>query len=104
MNPTERMMIALEALSVGDAFGDLVPMKPEEKQAVLENRTLFAAPWRWTDDSNMAFSIVAVLRQFGEINQDALAKSFADHYDISRGYGASVHRKMRKIREENVYW
>jgi ADP-ribosylglycohydrolase len=104
MTPTERMMIALEALSVGDAFGDLLPMQPDEKEAALENRPLYPAPWRWTDDSNMAFSIVAVLRKFGEINQDLLAQSFADHYDISRGYGASIHRKMRRIREEKAYW
>jgi ADP-ribosylglycohydrolase len=109
MSPDEvagwkRLSAALEALSVGDAFGDLLPMKPEEKQAALESRALPDAPWRWTDDSNMAFSIAAVLRKFGEINQDALAQSFADHYDISRGYGASVHRKMRKIREEKAYW
>ena len=65
----------------------------------MEQQILPSAPWRWTDDSNMAFSIVAVLRNYGEINQDALAQSFANHYDISRGYGASIHRRLRKIQE-----
>ncbi len=104
MNPLERALISLQGLTVGDAFGDQLPLKPEAVEQMLSSRALPPPIWRWTDDSNMAFSIVAILRQYGEINQDALAQSFAMHYDVSRGYGPSVHKKMRKMREENARW
>ena len=45
----------------------------------------------------MALSLVAVLRQHGTVEQDALAWSFAEHYDPSRGYGPAMHRLLRRI-------
>lgn len=96
--------IALEGLSVGDAFGDQLPLKPEKYQPILENRTLRPAPWQWTDDTNMACSIYSILRQYGEINQDELARDFANHYDVKLGYGPYTHRKMIAIRDKKTYW
>jgi ADP-ribosylglycohydrolase len=104
MNRIERAFLSLDGLTVGDAFGDQLPIHEDKKEAMLSERSLPPPVWRWTDDSNMAFSIAAVLRHFGEINQDALALSFANHYDVSRGYGPSVHRKLRRIREDGTHW
>jgi ADP-ribosylglycohydrolase len=104
MTPLNRALIALDGLTMGDAFGDQLPNQAERKEAALTNRTTPEGTWHWTDDSNMAFSIVAVLRQYGEINQEALALSFARHYDVERGDGPSVHRKMRRLQEEKIHW
>ena len=55
-------------------------------------------PWRWTDDTNMALSIYEILRKHGEINQDALANSFATHFDRQRGYGMGARLLMTQIK------
>ena len=106
MKPIERAEAVLEGLTTGDAFGDMLSPNQDKAAEVLAKRSLPSrpAPWRWTDDSNMAFSIVAVLRKYGEINQEALAQSFANRYDITRGYGPSVHRRLRAIRENGESW
>ncbi|MGB1287910.1 MAG: ADP-ribosylglycohydrolase family protein [Aggregatilineales bacterium] len=102
----ERAEETLEGLTTGDAFGDMLSPNQDKAAKILAERSLPSrpAPWRWTDDSNMAFSIVAVLRKYGEINQDALAQSFATRYDVTRGYGPSVHRRLRAIREDGQTW
>jgi ADP-ribosylglycohydrolase len=94
MNPDERLERArqsIDGLSVGDAFGVYHGSSP--------SRTLVAGPWGYTDDTNMALSVFAILRQFGKIEQDALASSFADYYDRERGYGPAMHRLLRLIRD-----
>lgn len=103
MKPLARARLALEGLCTGDAFGDQLPRRLETTAGYIANRQLPPPPWRWTDDSNMAFSIFENLRQFVEIRQDALAQSFATHYDIARGYGASMHRRLGRIRD-GEYW
>jgi ADP-ribosylglycohydrolase len=45
----------------------------------------------------MALSVVEVLRQYGEIDQDQLALSFARHYDKTRGYGAAMHGLLPRL-------
>jgi ADP-ribosylglycohydrolase len=80
--------IALEGLSVGDAFG---------RYRLSSDAPLPVAPWPFTDDTNMALSIFSVLRQFGEIDQDKLALSFAQRYDYRRGYGPAMHRLLDNI-------
>ena len=39
----------------------------------LQGRTLPPGTWQWTDDTEMACSVVAVLHAHGAIDQDALA-------------------------------
>ena len=58
-------------------------------------------PWRWTDDTAMALEIVANLREFGEINPDALARGFARRYDepTLRAYGLGMHELLPKLHE-----
>ncbi|KAA6213557.1 ADP-ribosylglycohydrolase family protein [Streptomyces albofaciens JCM 4342] len=93
----ERALTSLRGLSLGDALGSqfFVPANYPH----LKRRELPPSPWQWTDDTEMACSVVAVLSTHGRIDQDALARSFADHHDFDRGYGPAVNRMLRLIRE-----
>jgi len=85
-------MVSLAGLSVGDAFGEQFFAHP-----VTTERRVPARPWGYTDDTQMALSMVAVLRRHGRIDQDALADDFAAHYEPGRGYGPAMHRVLRRI-------
>lgn len=89
--------LSLEGLSVGDAFGDRFFMPAETAQALIRLQALPKEPWAFTDDTNMALSIYEVLHHHGEIKQDVLAASFAQHYDPGRGYGPAMHRLLAQI-------
>ncbi|MDI9887888.1 ADP-ribosylglycohydrolase family protein [Streptomyces sp. HNM0645] len=93
----DRALASLRGLSVGDALGSqfFVP----SNYPLLKRRALPSGPWQWTDDTEMACSVVAVLAAHSRIDQDALARSFADHHDFDRGYGPAVNRMLRLIRE-----
>jgi ADP-ribosylglycohydrolase len=93
----ERALASLRGLAVGDALGSqfFVPAN----YPLLKRRELPAGPWQWTDDTEMACSVVAVLAAHGRIDQDALARSFAEHHDFDRGYGPAVNRLLRLVRE-----
>ncbi|MFD7235764.1 ADP-ribosylglycohydrolase family protein [Streptomyces syringium] len=92
-----RALGSLRGLAVGDALGSqfFVP----DNYPSLKRRELPPAPWQWTDDTEMACSVLAVLAEHGRIDQDALARSFAQHHDFDRGYGPAVNRMLRLIRE-----
>lgn len=62
-------------------------------------RSLGESPWRFTDDTTMALSIVSVLRRHGQIDQSELALSFGEHYDPKRGYGSSMHSLLPRVRD-----
>ncbi|SDP67731.1 ADP-ribosylglycohydrolase [Streptomyces sp. cf386] len=93
----ERALASLRGLAVGDALGSqfFVPVN----YPLLKRRELPSGPWQWTDDTEMACSVVAVLATHHRIDQDALARSFAEHHDFDRGYGPAVNRLLRLIRE-----
>ncbi|MFI0410164.1 ADP-ribosylglycohydrolase family protein [Actinomadura sp. 3N508] len=86
---------SLAGLSVGDAFGD--------QFFLLSNRDVSPetgvppAPWPWSDDTEMACSVLDVLRRFGQVDQDALAESFATRMDVGRGYGAGAYELLTKV-------
>jgi len=61
----DRAHDALEGLSVGDAFGERFFVKDEVLLERIRARTLPPPPWRWTDDTQMALSIVDVLDEEG---------------------------------------
>ncbi|MFC7218611.1 ADP-ribosylglycohydrolase family protein [Streptomyces polyrhachis] len=98
----ERALDSLRGLSVGDALGSqfFVP----DNRPLLGGRELPPAPWQWTDDTEMACSVVLVLAAHGRIDQDALAASFARRHDFDRGYGPAVTRMLRRIRQEGADW
>ncbi|MDG4859888.1 ADP-ribosylglycohydrolase family protein [Streptomyces sp. T-3] len=93
----ERAWAALQGLAVGDALGSqfFVP----ENYPLLKRREVPDGSWQWTDDTEMACSVLAVLASHDRIDQDALAQSFATHHDFDRGYGPAVNRLLRLVRE-----
>jgi ADP-ribosylglycohydrolase len=95
----ERARCSLEGLSIGDAFGQNMFVPLPILAHFLESRRLPAAPWYFTDDTNMALSIFSSLRKFAGIDQDRLARSFADHYDRSRGYGMAMRSLLPALRQ-----
>ena len=95
--PLDRAVAVLDGLSVGDALGDQFFINPAQVDQAIHERWLPRAPWPWTDDTNMALSVLEVLVEHGCVEQDALAASFAARYSFARGYGPSMHRVLRKI-------
>ncbi|MEU0725545.1 ADP-ribosylglycohydrolase family protein [Streptomyces sp. NPDC006140] len=93
----DRALAALRGLSVGDSLGSqyFVPVN----YPLLKRREVPSGPWQWTDDTEMACSVVAVLAAHHRIDQDALARSLAEHHDVDRGYGPAVNRLLRLVRE-----
>ncbi len=124
----QRALASLEGLSVGDAFGEGFFMSFELAVRLMESGqfegppydfedegaiaqligkrdiSFIETPWRWTDDTAMALEIVANLREFGEINPDALARGFARRYEATslRAYGAGMHDLLPKL--ETADW
>jgi ADP-ribosylglycohydrolase len=93
-------------LSVGDAFGERFFTGNEASAAAqVAGRSLPAAPWRWTDDTVMALSVVEELLRCGRIDPDHLAHAFARRYiaDPVRGYGRGAHEALGAI-AAGVHW
>ena len=90
-----RARLSLEGLSVGDSLGGFFEMA---RPGILNQKRLPSPPWHFTDDTNMALSIYAILRQYGQIDQDRLAESFAEHFDRSRGYGMGMVHMLPRVR------
>ncbi|MFF1544881.1 ADP-ribosylglycohydrolase family protein [Streptomyces sp. NPDC058291] len=93
----ERALASLRGLAVGDALGSQFFVLVN--YPLLQRRELPPGPWQWTDDTEMACSVVAVLAAHHRVDQDALARSFAEHHDFDRGYGPAVNRLLRLVRE-----
>jgi len=92
----DQAFASLRGLAVGDAFGAQFGL-PGNHPDILA-RKLPPAPWCWTDDTEMACSIYAVLCRYGQLEQDVLAASFAEHYDADRGYGSGTERLLNQYR------
>jgi len=94
----QRALLSLDGLSVGDAFGDCFFGSSTCHQWI-EQRQAPPGRWAFTDDTAMALSIVRCLKQFGRIDQDALATAFAEEYarDPRRGYGGMAHGILQAI-------
>ncbi len=114
----ERARLSLEGLSVGDAFGEcfffspdlvfkliranVIPGPPYDPERIEEymmdqcqalREVPAQAPWKWTDDTAMALSLVQVLEAHGEADEEALAGAFGRRYllEPARGYGSAMH-------------
>ncbi|MBQ0985496.1 ADP-ribosylglycohydrolase family protein [Streptomyces sp. F63] len=92
-----RALASLRGLAVGDALG--ARFTDPAHHAALRRRDLPAGVARWTDDTEMACSVVGVLSAHGSLDQDALARSFALHHDPARAYGSTVNRILRAMGE-----
>jgi len=94
----------LEGLSCGDAFGERFFIPDAVATSLIQERAVPAPPWFFTDDTVMALSILEILAEHGEVNQDSLARSFAGRYDASRGYGPAMHKLLATIRRQPQSW
>lgn len=99
----QRARIALEGLSIGDAFGERFFSR--DVSDGLAQRHLPPAPWNCTDDTEMALGLYDCLVRFGEVRQDELAKIFAERYhrDPWKGYGGTVRGVLRGI-HDGIPW
>ncbi len=103
-SPSDRLALArlsLDGLSIGDAFGQRFFMNAAAAVMATQERWLPASPWRFTDDTEMALSVVEVLEAVGAIDEDQLAAAFVRRWaaDKGRGYGPGAFRILEAIRE-----
>lgn len=100
MNGHERAWLSLAGLSVGDAFGDRFFLRDSGVvMRLIHERALPSAPWPYTDDTQMALSIVEMLNERGGIDQDSLVLRFAERADYSRGYGKGAYELLMAVKE-----
>lgn len=99
----QRALRSLDGLTLADQFGELFFMGVEEFEQLVNRRALPDQPWNYTDDTEMALSVVLSLREHGQIEQDSLMDSFALRHDMTRGYGPSMRRVLSDVREGAVW-
>lgn len=95
---TERMLGSLDGLSIGDALGEMFAYRPGSAPERLTKNDLPAGPWFHTDDTEMAISVVAVLKSHGYVHQDVLSKRFSRRFEREpdRGYGKMTRVQLRE--------
>ncbi|WP_410876349.1 ADP-ribosylglycohydrolase family protein [Nocardia sp. A7] len=98
----ELMLDSLDGLSVGDALGAQFFIMGRSL-ADLRSGNPPPAPWDWTDDTEMACSLVAELRRHQCIDQDRLAAAFARRFSPERDYGHATVTTLRRIRN-GAHW
>ncbi|MDP2339721.1 MAG: ADP-ribosylglycohydrolase family protein [Deltaproteobacteria bacterium] len=97
------MLLALEGLSVGDAFGErFFGTEPALRAPRAEKRVPpddGGRPWRWTDDTAMSVSVVEELWTHERIIEASLAARFAASYRLEpdRGYGRMAHEILGEL-------
>lgn len=94
----KRIFDSLKGLAIGDALGEMLAYRHAEAPHIIRTG-LPAGPWFHTDDTEMAISVVDVLKLYGYVHQDALARRFTWHFDRQpdRGYGSMTRIQMREI-------
>jgi ADP-ribosylglycohydrolase len=103
MDPLDRAWLSLDGLSVGDAFGQRFFLAPEEAYERIARRELPEPPWTYTDDTEMALSIVEILQERGSIDQDQLAARFAHRMQHHRGYGQGAYTVLWGVKQ-GLHW
>lgn len=98
-------LLSLEGLSLGDAFGQCFFLPEETAFSLINSRVLPDRPWYYTNDTIMAIAFVETLGQFGTIDRDYLAQTFARQYqqEPDRGYGSTARKILREI-GEGISW
>ncbi|THV38657.1 ADP-ribosylglycohydrolase family protein [Glycomyces buryatensis] len=122
-DPNANATASLIGLSVADAFGNQffdianwqsVPFpgrqweEPDYSTPDLTDRFLSAdltppGPWEWTDDTQMACTVVEQLRHGRGIDPDRLVKAFAARVELKRDYGPSVLSILDEARAERPW-
>ena len=94
---TDRIIGSVLGLALGDAFG--APYEggiPERAAWALIGRR--NGKRRWTDDTQMTIDVIESLVACGRVDQDDLARRFAESYRWSRGYGPGAAKVLKRIR------
>jgi ADP-ribosylglycohydrolase len=99
MDALGRARLSLDGLSVGDAFGERFFGPSNEVLRRISRRELPDAPWTYTDDTEMALSIVEILEERGGIDQDLLATRFASRMQFNRNYGRGAYTVLCGVKE-----
>jgi ADP-ribosylglycohydrolase len=89
---------SLQGLSVGDALGAQFFMVGRSVADLAAGRPP-AGPWEWTDDTEMACSVAAHLRDRGQVDTGELADEFAQRCRPQRGYGVGAVNILYEIRD-----
>ena len=94
----ERVRLAIEGLSLGDAFGEQF-IHSLAWMGSPNARELPPGTWKYTDDTEMALAIAEVLSDDGLLDQPRLASAFARRHalDPHRGYGSNTREVLRAI-------
>jgi len=94
----QRALLSLEGLAIGDAVGEMLAYRHADAARIIE-RGLPAGPWFHTDDTEMALSIIEVLKLYGHVHQDALARRFAWRFEHEpdRGYGSMTRAQLNEV-------
>src|SRR4051812_4545909 len=97
-NRMARVRVAIEGLSLGDSFGERF-IHRQCWTTALQSRQLPPAPWKYTDDTEMALAIAEVLGKHGAVDQERLAAAFVRRYAANpyRGYGSGAHEVLSAI-------
>jgi len=98
-----RAHASLAGLALGDAFGerlffDNYSFPHNTAEEPFADRQLPAGRWAYTDDTQMALSVVATLARHGKIDQDVLARSFGERFERKRGYGPAMYELLPQLR------
>ena len=101
-------VLAVEGLSVGDAFGEqFLHAGPAARALTDGTRTSPSAGrrWMWTDDTAMALGILEVLGSHGTVEPAALARAFGRRYtaEPGRGYGGGAHQVLAALADGAPY-
>ncbi len=87
----------LQGLAAGDAFGRA--FSSPEGEVWLQRRELPPGPWKWSDDTQLALSVVEELNDREWIDQDYLVRRMARAYinDPARGYGIGTRHILGRV-------
>jgi ADP-ribosylglycohydrolase len=93
-----RIRTSLLGLAVGDALGSML-------DRTAPAFTIAPGPWKWTDDTAMALSVVELLERDGTLDPDALADAFLARFiaEPDRGYGAGTYGLLARIQYGAVW-
>ncbi|MYW77000.1 ADP-ribosylglycohydrolase [Streptomyces sp. LaPpAH-199] len=101
---------SLEALALGDAFGERwFPLFREPRRAaneIRERRAPAEPRWHWTDDTALALALNRSLDEHGHVDQDHLALCYALAFDAdrARGYGHGMHLLLPRLLDDPAAW
>jgi ADP-ribosylglycohydrolase len=100
MDPVSGVRTSLLGLAVGDAFGSMLDGYGAEFARRTAKRLISTRrPWKWTDDTAMALSIVELLEQRGTLDPDELTGAFVRRFKEKpdRGYGAGAYGLLSRV-------